>query len=383
MRYHVTCLTPTLVGDGQKLAPVDYMVWKDQVNVLDQRRIFKLLAKGPRLDTYLTQIKKAEKLDFDNWGGFAQNFPLRRIPFEHASLAATWERQRADALFVPTFAAGVAGPYLPASAIRGALHTALLFSRWHDGLWKQLAERMEGDRPPRRPAEPVEDQTVGLEGHSRLRSFGLADSAAIASTSFKIYLVRVSTLIARGEGRLELGWKTAQRTTVDGRRVDDASAQFCEMAAPGTAFEGPWFQRKFLAEADWLRALRWKTALDAQAILEAANAFSEKVLSFHKVYAQTAGLKTVEHTVNQLEQRLAQIRGTTDCLLPIGWGGGFLSKAGNPSTGDEGYRAVLRSLPYYGRAIQTGLPFPKTRRIVFLNGMPATLPGWIQLELSN
>ncbi len=48
MIYRVTCLTPTLVGDGQRLSPIDYMVWKDHVNVLDQRRIFKLLAKGPR-----------------------------------------------------------------------------------------------------------------------------------------------------------------------------------------------------------------------------------------------------------------------------------------------------------------------------------------------
>src|SRR5258708_3385232 len=74
MRYRVTCLTPTLVGDGQKLAPIDYMVWRDHVNVLDQRRIFKLLAKGPRLDGYLAQLKKADKLDFASWGGFAQNF---------------------------------------------------------------------------------------------------------------------------------------------------------------------------------------------------------------------------------------------------------------------------------------------------------------------
>ncbi len=44
MKYRVMCLTPTLVGDGQKLSPIDYMVWRDHVNVLDQRRIFKLLA---------------------------------------------------------------------------------------------------------------------------------------------------------------------------------------------------------------------------------------------------------------------------------------------------------------------------------------------------
>jgi len=26
MIYRVTCMTPTLVGDGQKLSPIDYMV---------------------------------------------------------------------------------------------------------------------------------------------------------------------------------------------------------------------------------------------------------------------------------------------------------------------------------------------------------------------
>ena len=52
MNYRLTVLTPTLVGGGDYLSPIDYMVWKDQVNVLDQRKIFRLLAKGPRLDTH-------------------------------------------------------------------------------------------------------------------------------------------------------------------------------------------------------------------------------------------------------------------------------------------------------------------------------------------
>jgi CRISPR-associated protein Csm5 len=38
MRYRLKCLTPLLVGDGRKLCPIDYMVWKDHVNVLDQWR---------------------------------------------------------------------------------------------------------------------------------------------------------------------------------------------------------------------------------------------------------------------------------------------------------------------------------------------------------
>jgi CRISPR-associated protein Csm5 len=73
MKYRVTVLTPTLVGNGDKLSPIDYMVWREQVNVLDQPRIFKLLSKGPRLESYLAQLQKATKLDFASWGGFAQN----------------------------------------------------------------------------------------------------------------------------------------------------------------------------------------------------------------------------------------------------------------------------------------------------------------------
>ena len=77
--YKLTALTPLLVGDGQRLSPIDYMVWRDQVNVLDQARIFKLLARGPRLDGYLAQLRRAAKLDFASWGGFAQNFSQRSV----------------------------------------------------------------------------------------------------------------------------------------------------------------------------------------------------------------------------------------------------------------------------------------------------------------
>ncbi|MDX1982031.1 MAG: type III-A CRISPR-associated RAMP protein Csm5 [Bryobacteraceae bacterium] len=384
MTYRVTCLTPTLVGDGQRLSPIDYMVWKDQVNVLDQRRIFKLLAKGPRLEGYLTQLRKADKLDFASWGGFAQNFPLRRIPFEHPSLTAFWEKQRAEALFVPTFATSPSGPYLPGSALRGALHTALLFSRWTEGMAKQVAERFEGDRPPRRPAETAEEQGVGLEGYSRLRSFGVPDSSAIPATAFKIYLIRTSTLVARGQGKLELGWKTPQRGSVDNRRVDESGAQFCEMASPGTAFEGPWLRREWLADPERLRQLRWRHPLEDGTLLEAANAFSAKLLAIHREYAATAGLQLVEQSVSYLEEKVAEARQAgRSCVLPVGWGGGFLTKVANPATDDENFRKVLRQLPFYSRAIQTGLPFPKTRRVVFLSGQPAMLPGWVRLDLQT
>ena len=124
MRYRLTALTPLLVGDGGRLSAIDYMVWKDQVNVLDQARIFKLLAKGPRLEGYLTQLKKADKLDFASWGGFAQNFAGRRIPFENAAYSAFWNRASGESLHIPTFASGASGPRATCTIWSGSSGTA-------------------------------------------------------------------------------------------------------------------------------------------------------------------------------------------------------------------------------------------------------------------
>ena len=190
MNYKVTTLTPLLVGDGRELAPIDYMVWKDQVNVLDQPRIFKLLSRGPRLDGYLAQLQKATKLDFASWGGFAQNFSERRIPFEHPTLTPLWEKAPSENLFIATFAGNHQGPYLPASALKGALRTGLIFIRWTTSTMDKIAAALEPSRPPRKPAEAAENTS----GASQVRIVTIADSQPVAASSFKVFLARVATL---------------------------------------------------------------------------------------------------------------------------------------------------------------------------------------------
>ncbi len=233
VRYRVTCLTPLLVGDGGKLSPIDYMVWKDQVNVLDQRRIFRLLAKGPRLEGYLSQLKRAEKLDFASWGGFAQNFAGRRIPFEHPSCAVHWERAPAESLHIPTFATGPHGPYLPASAMRGALRTGMLFAGLEDNSLEKLAAMYQGERPPRRPGEALEERTLGLGGNSRLRAVGASDSDPVQTSAMKVYLLRVASLRGRRREGFDLGWKQSPSGTADGARPQDGYSTVCRNGFAG------------------------------------------------------------------------------------------------------------------------------------------------------
>ncbi|HTW66925.1 MAG TPA: type III-A CRISPR-associated RAMP protein Csm5 [Bryobacteraceae bacterium] len=382
MNYRLTCLTPTLVGDGQRLSPIDYMVWKDHVNVLDQWRIFRLLAKGPRLEGYLSQLKKAEKLDFASWGGFAQNYAGRRIPFEDASSTYYWERTHAEHLFIPTFSTGPSGPFLPGTAIKGAFRTGVVHGRLTERVITDLAARVTSEgRMPRRPAISAEEAALGSSGADPLRVLSAYDSKTVPASTFKIYLLRTSTLESRGAGRFELAWKQIPRGSV--KRAEDATPAFAEMAVPGTIFEGAWHQNKFLSQPEIGKALRRRGPINIDAMFELVNSYTGQLLKIQKQYAEWSGLTLLKSTVEQLDARLAQVReAKRGCVLPIGWGAGFLSKVAILNTQDETYRGILRQVGLYARAIQSGLPFPKTRRVVFLGNQPASLPGFVHLEVT-
>ena len=382
MRYRLTCLTPLLVGDGRKLSPIDYMVWKDHVNVLDQWRIFRLLAKGPRLDSYLTQLKNAEKLDFASWGGFAQNFAGRRIPFESPVYSQYWNRAAGESLHIPTFASGAAGPYLPATAIKGAMRTGMLFANWRDGMLQDLRKRVEGERLPRRPAESVEEQALGPAGSSKMRYVSAGDSEVIGNTEFKVYLLRTSTLQPRG-GNFALGWKQTPRGAVDGNRPEDSTPAFAEMAVPGTVFTGDWDEKKFFLQPEVRRGIRWPESFGRAKIFEAANVYANGLIQLHRQYASMAGMGLLDQNLDQLEQRLAQAKSKGSCLLSLGWGAGLPAKSAWLDTTNQDYRQILHAFQFYDRALNTNLPFPKTRRIVFLNNKPATLPGWVELSIEE
>jgi CRISPR-associated protein Csm5 len=382
MRYRVTCLTPLLVGDGRRLSPIDYMVWKDHVNVLDQWRIFRLLAKGPRLDNYLTQLKNAEKLDFASWGGFAQNFAGRRIPFENAAYSTYWNRAAGDSLHIPTFSAGASGPYLPGTAIKGALRTGMVFANWRDGMLQDLANRVKTERPPRKPADAIEDQALGPAGTSRMRFLSAGDSAPIATSNFKVYLLRTSTLQPRG-GAFTLGWKQSPRGTVDGARPDDSTPMFAEMAVPGTAFGGVWDEKKFFLQPEVRRSIRWPENWSRARMFESVNVYAQGLLALQRQYASWAGMGLLDQNLEELEQKLAQAREKGSCIFPLGWGGGLTMKSAWLDTTNADYRQILEQYQIYNRALATNLPFPKTRKIVFMGNRPATLPGWVELAVEE
>jgi CRISPR-associated protein Csm5 len=319
IQWRLTVLTPTLVGDGKRLAPIDYMVWKDQVNVLDQSLIFRRLAGTPRMEGYLAELGRARRLEFKSWGGYAQSYAVRRIPLEDPGLVALWDQAKDEEIFIPIFCAGPAGKLLPATALKGALKTALVSA-------KTTPEQMASFR----------NQSAA----KLLRGWRLGDGTPEAGDSYRVYYSRVAAPVKAGGP--ELRWK--------------ASPTFVECAAPGTVFSG-----RGTVSGDWAEEF---ATVSAQTGL---------LLARQREFAAV-------HRLRRLEQSLAGVEAGGGCLLSVGWGGGFLSKSIATGPRLAAARAVLEAVPGYRQALATAFSFPKSQRILYLGGEPGTVPGWVRLE---
>ena len=127
--------------------------------------------------------------------------------------------------------------------------------------------------------------------------------------------------------------------------------------------------------------MHWREPLTVKAICAAANAYAAVTLANHLEYARMTGLASLAANIEWLQTHLAAAQEDgSSCLIALGWGTGLLGKSAWPRVADESYRRVMAKAPFYARAIKTGFPFPKTRRVAFLGGTPGALPGWVRLE---
>ena len=153
------------------------------------------------------------------------------------------------------------------------------------------------------------------------------------------------------------------------------------MAVPGTEFHGELFERKFLEDQQLLKALGWRSVPGVELFLKAANEYASAQLEMHDRFTQASALPAVQQSVSRLREQLDQAKETPDsCLLCMGWGGGFVSKSAFLETESAAFRKLLRTVPAFSRALKEGTPFPKTRRIVFSEGQPAYLAGWVRAQ---
>ena len=143
------------------------------------------------------------------------------------------------------------------------------------------------------------------------------------------------------------------------------------MAPSWTAFEGTLHERPA------------RSTVTARALFESVNAHAARLIAAHREFAVATRLGPLAQSLDQLSAVLETVKTRGNgCLVNLGYATGILSKTLFPET-NEDYRRLLADNPFFSGAIRTGMPFPKTRRVVFQGNQPAAIPGWARLEVAS
>ncbi|SDF01266.1 hypothetical protein [Sporolituus thermophilus] len=104
-----------------------------------------------------------------------------------------------------------------------------------------------------------------------------------------------------------------------------------------------------------------------------------RYLADEKTFFTKIGLQPLVQQYAQFE-RIAANLDDNQLILPVGWGSGYTVKTVRGGMSEHTFRHLAR---VYGLQLREGFPFPKTRKIVFVQGEPATVCGMVKLTFGE
>ncbi len=373
-------LSPVHVGTGNQLSQLDYVYDKqaNEVIILD----FDALLGRPEVD--------AEELtrSLQN-AGFSMEQLLRtyRIPSQEVAryrLAADGnpnDQPIREQLKTPWHQ-----PLIPASSLKGAIRTAVLWRFLEEGdraaqAARYLQEIAEGrhDRfrrgrsrspDPRYVARRIEEPTLGSDpNHDLLRGLQMGDPEPFAPE--KLVLLRVNTYQIGERGYLE-----PQRRLTNYVEALKPGAQ----TALSLKLDESLFSRQAESELRFSRYRPWITP--GRGLMETLNRFATAILETEFDFYRHRGLEEAAEWCEAWLERTSQMdRG----LVSVGWGSGWHVKTVGSlfqETESVDFMALRRKLRL-GKSRSTGgyhLTFPKSRRLT--SGLEDGFQplGWIELQ---
>lgn len=252
-------------------------------------------------------------------------------------------------------------PYLPGSSIKGALRTALAWAMLRDGQFK--VEKDDLGRSRYFADNTIERFLFGRDpNHDLLRALQVGDTIPLPpNTGLTLSQVAVYT-IKQDRGLAPKG----------------ANFRFhLETINPNAVLETVVRRDNYLLEPKQVAELRWDTGRPYLLnLIHHANEFAAGLINQELGFYRRYGPDALVNFYSQLAEQLAQFKTTShSCLCQIAWGTGWTAKTIGAAL-DE---AILTHLKRSFRLGRAGPVFPKTRRLIEIDGQPTAAPGWLAL----
>jgi CRISPR-associated protein Csm5 len=371
LTFEVELLSPVHIGNGRNLGKYELAVIGGRLWRFDPGRVLQALSGDPAM--------------------------LERYLQDGASVLATWREgsRQTCARYDVEWSGAAPGnvrehladslgrPYLPGSALKGAIRSAILWA-CHWSLPEEVKARQRSligrEQDPRSAGRPLQQRFFGKDPHhDLLRALRPEDSAPISPERLGVAEVR----IAVAEPDTSLAWFVGpHRHVADPRR---GAVLWAEVLPAGLRTRVRVTLDRFLTEnatevgqeAPCLPAR--ELGLEGRRKLLDAWTKSCNLASRERAVAdeQWASALGFEAWAGFYRWLLAEMQRVPDAVyLQLGWGVGWRGKT---AVEPLGVQAVDRARQKY-RLGRAGSLFPKTRRVLFLKGEPRTPLGWLRLR---
>jgi CRISPR-associated protein Csm5 len=388
-KYEMEILTPLHIGSGEKIYPLEYVIDKEFIRV----NMDKLFAE-PSFQREMF-IRESKKRDF-YLGAFDKNNSLK-YPLYETAVALSTASELTNNLGTPNalvldFIKEGKNFYIPGSSLKGAIRTAMLWnflqeanirSEFEGSLKKELVRKKdpkEGRRVKRERFSLSSEETIlGRPNYSLLKALHVGDSDFLSPSSISSSIsVEVSKVVSKTEDGFK--WKQLGR---DGGNTDnpkEATPIFFEAVKSGTKIKGSIKIDEFLLRDEIAATLKFRDAALLKGLVKTCNAFAHHHLEKERNFFKPIGLKEIHDEI----ERIKKISLTdNEFLLHFAWGSGYEAKAlGN--TIDKSLFNEIRNERDLGKNLgRRGMEFPKTRKVVFEDGKPKTVTGWVKVSLKE
>lgn len=388
MWLEIEALTPVHVGTGELIGPLEYAISESQVGVVDLGRLFRrdparAEAIGQQLaGTSPTALRSLSLERLLSAKELAQEALWRyRLPASEATLAALGRARAQEHELRPTMKTPDGRAYLPGTAIKGALRTALIFA-W-SAASPEWARRFLNQQKPGDANKEVQRMLYGARqdpNHDMLRALMIGDTDG-APPAEALRLVQERVLSARIR---------ADRSRGEGSDGYKQFLVFLEGLNPGMKLSASVRILSDLLDVRRSEVLGWtpaQRALNAQALCDAANRMTAEVCQWELEYfglVQGRDCATVTGFYRNLLAK-AQEAPQGTAYLSIGRGAGWhkltpgiLLARHLPQSEFTKFRMDYR-LAASGKFNRLSFVFPKSRKLV-VEGDRAIAPlGWVRL----
>lgn len=367
MKYRIVTLSPIHIGNGNKISPIEYVA-DGKFHRINMDELF--MDEKFDIDGFLEDTKMGSFYLGERYGGIAKRHTLYSIDASNDAMNYIRLRKPEILEFIKTGGK----PYIPGSSIKGAIRTAIMWyilkedKELHLEFIKYIRRILQNkeSRPDKKyVADEIEKKIFGKDpNHDAMRLMQISDTPPLDFNSLKVGNVHILSTrrVGYGEKKFNLIVEIIRENSIAPIeiKIDE-----------------------FLERDDIVKELKFSTNLIEciKNFGEICNEYARDLIKYEINFFRMIDDGKLKRVID-FYQNLYDETNKNAILLRVAWGTGWHGMTVGRLLDDDILERLRRTYNLGRRRDEQYFvkPFPKTRKVIFENGVAKYPLGWVKME---